>query len=271
MLLGILFLALGPALLTLSIIAWTGGWRHWTGQFLLGPLPAPITLFPALGLWLIVLGLIQVGALSSRSPLPAVALLALVAGLVLYVWAPSWWGPRWYREMERPVKPDLHDPLTAAIVAGTGETARRRPSKPASNPFTGERPLDSWRGTWVNGDEVGAKEHAFDRPGTVEGTLLLYRDGLTFAEGSVARRLPKEPQVKPPAIYRDDVLDARVVPRGAGPDGHRRRASGLRSPFSRLVIDTSEGSYLFEVQRAKKTAERVRAAMIDNAPRAPVP
>ncbi len=50
----------------------------------------------------------------------------------------------------------------------------------------------------------------------------------------------------------------RVVAAGAGPDGEKRRGTGLRSLFKRLVIDTPDGPLLFEVQRATQVQSEIR-------------
>jgi uncharacterized membrane protein len=100
--LGIALIVVGLTLAAAAALAWTGRWRRWAGRVILGPLPAPITLFPVLAVWLVVLGLVLTEAIASRSPLTAVALVLLVLGLVLYLWAPRWWGPRWYRRVEAP-------------------------------------------------------------------------------------------------------------------------------------------------------------------------
>ena len=54
---GALLLISGAAILAVSALAWTGRWRSWHRQVLTGPLPAPITLLPGVGLALVGAGL----------------------------------------------------------------------------------------------------------------------------------------------------------------------------------------------------------------------
>jgi uncharacterized membrane protein len=256
-LLGIGLIAMGLVAAVLFALAWTGRWRRWTGQVILGPLPAPLTMFPALAALGLAFGLNLVGLVSARSPVMYVGFLILVAGLVLYVWAPPWWGPRWYRELERPIEPDMDDPLTAVVVAGTSP---RRSKAPRAAPFGRSRPLKGWRGNWIAGEETGERPHKWARPGAVEGRLDMYPEGLAFAQSGVTRAFGEEPP-ELPVIPWERISAARVVPRGCGPDGHKRPSSGLRSIFPRLVIDTEDGPYLFEVQRAKRTARELQDAL----------
>jgi hypothetical protein len=249
--LGIVLIALAVLLAFGSVMAWTGRWRGWTGDLILGPLPAPITMMPALALFLLAIGLNQAGALSSGSPLGGLAVLALIAGIVLYLWHPRWWGPRWYREAERPFAPNLKDPLAATALAASSPAP---PRKPLPSQFTG-RPLDSWRGNLVERDEKGMR-HGLARKGKIEGRLNLYEAGVTFTAEGLATRLEARPD--PIVLAADEVLDVRVVAAGAGPDGEKRRGTGLRSLFKRLVIDTPDGPLLFEVQRAAEVQSEIR-------------
>jgi hypothetical protein len=258
-LLGVALIAAGLFAAAVSVLAWTGRWRSWTGQVLLGPLPAPLTIVPPLAVLLLSSGLAMVGVVPTRSPLTVVAALMMLGGVILYVWAPRWWGPRWYRELKkRPIEPGLHDPLTAVVVAAT--TPRRSGGSRAKAPFGGSRPLKGWRGNWMAGDETGERPYPWARPGAVEGRLNMYAEGLAFVHSTPYAALEEE-SPDPPVIPWERINGARVVPRGCGPDGRRRPSSGLRSIFPRLVIDTDNGPNLFEVQRAKRTARELQDAL----------
>ena len=58
-------------------------------------------------------------------------------------------------------------------------------------------------------------------------------------------------------IAREAVRGARTVPARAGADGEPRPGPAARSLFRRLVVDTDDGSYLFEVMRASSKAKRI--------------
>ncbi len=247
-------LVLSPLLAYGAYTAWTGSWRSWTGELILGPMAFPITMMPAMAVFFLGIGLGLSGAVPSSSPVAAVGLLAAVAGLVLSFFTPRWWGPRWYREAERPFAPNLKDPITALAVASDAPAPPREPLPPQ---FTG-RPIDSWRGSFVERDERGMST-ALSRKGKVEGRLNLYEAGVSFVAEGLATRL--EAPTRPILVESGDVLDVRVVPAGAGPDGERRRGGGLRSLFKRLVIDTPEGPLLFEVQRAEVVQREIRDAL----------
>jgi hypothetical protein len=249
---GVLLLAVAAALLAASALAWTGRWRTWSRRVLTGPLPMPISLLPGLGLAAGAAGLYELGA-----PLAVAApfFVAFLALFVLYVWAPPWWGPAWYRkEREKGVSPDLSDPATALSYAALTKPAERS-SAAVEQRFAGGEPLERWSATWVEDEDGGDKPHALGRAGATQGKLELYREGLAFRAIGLEDSL--RGQATAVAIDRDEFDAARVVPAGAGPDGRKRPRHGARSAFARLVVDTEHGPFLFEVNFAKRKASRI--------------
>lgn len=97
------------------------------------------------------------------------------------------------------------------------------------------------------------------RRGTVDGMLTLYSEGVTFAatKGEDALREKLTVLVLP----REEVRGVLVVPPRAGADGVQRKGFWFRSWFSRLVVETGDDRYLFEVSwgRARRVADRVNA------------
>lgn len=252
---GIGMVALSPLLAYGSFMAWTGRWRSWTGELGLAPMALPITMMPAMAVFFLGIGIDMAGVLPSNSLLGGLAVLAVIAGPLLSFFTPRWWGPRWYREADGDFEPNLNDPLTAVAMASSLPDPPRRPLPPQ---FAG-RPLDSWKGNFVERDEKGMR-NALARKGKLEGRLSLYHAGVTFVAHRWVARLDDDP-FGPIVLEADDVLDVRVVPAGAGPDGQRRRGTGLRSLFKRLVIDTPDGPLLFEVQRAEVVQREIQGAL----------
>jgi hypothetical protein len=248
-----LLLIAGVAVLGIAGLAWSGRWRSWSRRFLLGP-TMMVTLIPGLALGLIGTGLSD--ATGSDAP-GAVGMLGLVAGIVLYFWSPQWFGPGWLREERRAgIRPDMADPLTALSVAAlTSTPAAAHSTAHVAEHFHGT-PQERWNATWVEHENGGAAPHALARAGAVQGKLELYADGLAFRALGLEDRLRRTPTAL--MVPRDDLRDARVVPAGAGPDGVRRPGHGPRSAFARLVVDTGQGPYLFEVNFAKRKAARIR-------------
>ena len=247
-----LLLAAGVALLGASALAWTGRWRTWSRRVFTGPLPLPISLLPGLGLALVGTGLYELGAPMGVAAPFFVAFLAL---FVVYVWAPGWWGPAWYREeRSKGVRPDLTDPATALSYAALTRPSERS-SEAVEQRFRGREPLERWNATWVEDENGGSKPHALGRAGATQGKLELYRDGLAFRAIGLEDSLRGHATAV--AIDRGEFDAARVVPAGAGPDGRKRPRHGARSAFARLVVDTDSGPFLFEVNFAKRKAERI--------------
>jgi hypothetical protein len=89
----------------------------------------------------------------------------------------------------------------------------------------------------------------------VGGDLYLHERGVSFISSRSEELIRGEATGQ--AFSADEVHGVRVVPRGAGPDGLPREASGARSLFPRLVLDTNLGPQLFEVLSAKRVAARI--------------
>ena len=63
------------------------------------------------------------------------------------------------------------------------------------------------------------------------------------------------------AVERGAFDGARTVPAGAGPDGVKRPRQAMRSIYSRLVVDTSDGPLLFEIGFAKRKARLINETL----------
>jgi hypothetical protein len=251
-----LLLLVGIACLAAAALAWSGRWRAWSRRFPLGPLAVPITIVPGVGFAAIGAALYE---LSGQSVVTALCFAALVAGLVLNFWAPEWFGPRWLRrERARDPGPDLADPGTAASYVALTPRARAS-ERQAREAFGDGEPVERWRATWVQDEGATERPHALARPGATQGRLELHPDGLAFSALDVEDRL--RGHTTGALVSREDFRGARVVPRGAGPDGRARDGSGPRSAFPRLVVDTAAGPYVFEVNFAKRKARRIQETL----------
>lgn len=255
---GALPLVVAAVLVPLSALAWTGRWRDWSRQFFVGHVAMPITLFPGYGLGCLFIGVGQYAG-PARSALYGIGSLFLLAGTVLTITTPRWWGPAWYRHRDRNAPPDRSDALTDLAATGVEHGwGLGRGSAAAAARFRGEQPFAHFGATWIFGDERMKKKSALTRGGSAAGRVSLYRSGLAFA--AVTREDSVRGHPLSLVIDAGDVRDARVVRHGAGSDGRERPHRGPQSLWPRLVIDTDDGSYLFEVAFAKRKSERIRAA-----------
>jgi hypothetical protein len=249
----LVLIALGPVLASSAWLAWSGRWRSWVDDPIFGWSPGPLALFPGLALMLPAFALVNLGVLPSDSPIAVFGFLLSLAGMAITLWAPRWFGPRWYRERNAPGARRArarHDPMAALMEIDS----RARPTG-SESPFAGA-PLARWSGTWVYGDETAPRQQPLLRPGAVYGHLSLYRDGLHFRANGMEERAREEAvSVTVPAAR---LRDVRVVPSGAGTDGQPTPGPRLRVAFTRLVVDTDDGPYLFEVHGAKDKARTIR-------------
>lgn len=257
---GVLALIAGAACIGAAALAWTGRWRRWSRRTATGPLPLPITLLPGIGFALAGAGLWY---LDVAKPLATLGLLALLAAIGLYLSAPQWWGPRWFREeRERGVDPDLSDTLTALTYASGGRPAPGESSAEVLAGLVGDRePLERWGGIWIDaeGPDAGPAPHRLTRAGTTQVRLELFDDALAMKAVGLEDRLRGHATVG--VIDRASFRAARVVPAGAGPDGVKRPGAGPRSLRARLVVDTDDESFLFEVTGAKRKAQRIEETL----------
>lgn len=266
---GVALLVVGAGLLAASWLAWSGRWRGWAKDFVLGTWP--VTLLPGLGGIAAGVGLAEL-SLATDTTLGAVVGIvslalggvALAAGTVLGFWEPEWFGPGWYRERA----PEEHfDPSTTTNrLAATALAKRPQVSsrQQVADHLPEEHPRHTWRGSWVHDQE--AEEAAHGRGpqaanGRLDGSLLVYDSGVGFAASATEERLR---QGSAGFFYpREELSAVRTVPAHAGADGVVRERLGVwstqSSPWRRLVIDTVQGSLVLQVGNARGKARRLAA------------
>jgi hypothetical protein len=232
MVIGVLGIVAGVALLVASAAAWSGRWRSWARRFPIGVLGAPLGVFPAAGATLLVGGLAATGAISETSPLAFLAAVVVIAGMVLSLWSPPWFGPRWYREDPKQLAPDLTDPATAAAWGAMHPA----PAAPATS-LDGHEPLEVLSATWFPGDQATGAMPAFDRGTGVGGKLELHREGLVFRAGKWDARLRQSAAVVevPSAMIRGAHVEA-----------------------GKLVVDTGSEPMTFKVFGARSKAAKIQ-------------
>jgi hypothetical protein len=252
-----LLIAAGLALLAVSWVCWTGRWRGWSRIAML-PL-APITALPAVGIMFAAIG---AGALLP-DPAPGIlygiTALALVAGVVIWVWDPRWYGPAWYRE--RDTTYDLSVPLNAAIATSVRTTPGVTSEQAVQAAVGGREPVERWRAHLVS-DEHGHPS-AMQRIGVVRGHLLLYEDAIAFAADVREDRMRGEAVTV--VIPAASIHGVTRVPAGSRPDGARTGPDLPSRVMPRLRVDTDRGPVFFEAARAGRRAEALAGRYVQRA------
>jgi hypothetical protein len=254
-------IAVGIALLVVSWFCWSGRWRAWSRIAMLPSMP--ITLAPALGLCLLLVGIGDLVPEGAQGVFYAPALLAATAGIVLVLWEPSWWGPRWFRERDREF--DLSVPINAAIAA----TVRTDPGAASSEAIVrarlGQEPLARWRAHLVSDEH--SRPSAMQRIGVVRGHVMLYPEAIAFAADVREDRMRGTPVVE--IIPAGTVIAARRVSAGTGPDGSAGPTPDLPSRvMPRLRVDTHDGPRVFETAGAGRRAEEIERRYLAGRPHA---
>jgi hypothetical protein len=243
-------IAVGALLLVVSWLCWTGRWRGWSRIAVLPSMP--ITVAPGLGLCLLLAGIGGLAPEGVRGVFYAPALLAATAGIVLVLWEPAWWGPRWFRE--RDAEFDLSVPLNAAVAS----TVRTDPGAASSEAVVrarlGQEPLARWRAHLVSDEH--SRPSAMQRIGVVRGHLMLYPEAIAFAADVREDRMRGEPVVE--IVPAGKLVGARRVSAGTRPDGATRPAPDLPSRvMPRIRLDTHDGPLVFETTSAARRAREI--------------
>jgi hypothetical protein len=249
---------LGGALLTFAAWGWLGRshasrwWvRSWEGDSLI------LGVLPGMGLVLFGLGLVAV----FNGPLQTIGSLLWLAGFPVFVLGfltPRWWGPGWYRRMSPQQRQRAQRDAVGTFLRSRDSSLPESSADRAARAFgASAQPVGSWRAGYVYDPDTKDKAHTLARRGTVDGRLTAYVDGVVFAASATEDGLRGEPTVV--TVGQDRLTGARVVPARAGADGRPRPGLLNRSLFPRLVLDTTEGSHVFEIAfgRARKAANVV--------------
>lgn len=231
--------------------------RAWAGQ----PLQHPLVLgtLPAMVLLLFSFGLQGVFG-DAVLPLSAPLFLLSFVVLLFAFYTPGWWGPRWFHRMSDRDKVNTRDPLNAAAITMLAGRSPGTSAVRAAEAFSGRgKPVGRWPGGYIYDPDTAERTHGMSRCGTVDGTLTLYPQGLTFAASKAEDELQEHETVL--VLPREEISAARVVSARAGVDGVARRGFFHRSPFPRLVVETRERSYLFDVSwgKASRLAGQITA------------
>jgi hypothetical protein len=245
---------IGAVLLAFSWICWTGRWRAWSRLAMLPSLP--ITALPGLGAALALVGVAMLLPEVPAAGLGMLAFLAGAAGFVLWLWDPSWYGPRWYRERDQTY--DLSVPINAAIASSV-RTQPAEVSEAAARAKIGWRePEERWRAHLIS--DAHGRPSAMQRIGVVRGYLMLYPDALVFAADIREDRMRGSAVVE--VIPAGEIVAVRRVPAGSRPDGERAGPDLPSRVMPRLRIDTTTGAHVFEMASAGKRARALEARYV---------
>ena len=227
-------LALGLGCVVVSVLVWRGTWRSWVG----GPTgSAPLFVFPAGALLAFddaATFVLPEGRTGSRIAAPL--LLAAILVIVLGLWNPSWFGPRWYR---------------ARHTRGTATPAADRQPAPAQNSEalarSARRPAKPERRRQAALLEAGLDApEGTGEPDLAPGHLLLYPDEIVFCAEAADDAVRPGPTIR--AIPAGSVVTVEVTPTV------RTRAAQVRFPT--VAIHTADGTtHRFECARARAVAD----------------
>jgi hypothetical protein len=160
-----------------------------------------------------------------------------IACVVLLLWEPKWFGPRWWRELDREGEPmSLDAPDNAYLYAAMGADLGSDGSIPQAERMMAGATLEARvRGTLVT-DRFG-RPSALQKPGVVEGEFRLYQRGIVFAATRMEDKMRRRPVVE--RLAGDRIRHVERLPRGTREGGGRsfRNLGTLVSTTLRIVAE----------------------------------
>lgn len=235
----------GVGLLVFSWVCWSGRWTSWVKYPMAGNFP--FTIAPWVGCFCLV------GGLGWSLPKPlfiavgSIVMPAFVAVLVLSIWQPRWFGPRWFRESLPGW--DVSKRYDASVVRDNASLPAERNSELVARAARDDGELITSR--WASLHEEGAgRPSGVHTEGVISGRLLLYRDELVFMANRGDDVLRGGPTIR--TLNAADVTGARKV--HVNPRATRDRP--FRHPF--VVIDTDRETWRLEVPSADRVLRFVR-------------
>ena len=250
-------IAAGVLCLAITWMCWTGRWRAWSRVAMLPSLP--ITMLPGLGLILMLGGVGLLLGSVAMDVLLALGFLASVTGVVLGLWDPAWYGPRWFRERDRTFDPSV--PVNAAIAASARTTPGEVSEAAAVARMGGRKPEARWRAHLVS--EAYGRPSAMQRIGVVRGHLLLYAEALVFAADVREDRMRGSAVVE--IVPAAAIVAVSRVPAGSRPDGERAGPDLPSRVMPRVRIDTLSGAVVLETASAGRRARELEARYLGRA------
>jgi hypothetical protein len=236
----IVLAVLGVADLAASWLVWTGRWKA-PGTDVWQPNWA-FTLLPAGGVMLLSFGLDSVVG----NAVYYVAIPVLLVAWVLSFWQPEWFGPRWWRERDKSHVDMGYAPNLVAAGLFKPDLGEQGSLARVEREMAPARPFAKLRAALVD-DRYGRPTRA-QRPGIVEGYVLVYERGLIFAARPVEDKFRDAPTVlRMPA---SSLRRAQRLGHGVDADGRTRMRDIKTRLMPRVRIDGSDGSWILETRRA---------------------
>lgn len=237
--------AFGAVLLMIAWICWSGRWKSWTKLPMAGNYP--LTFVPAVGFLFLILGLSEFLPKPLDLAVGSLAFPALLAGFVLSIWEPRWFGPRWWRES--PPGPDVSKRYDADQVATYAPLPPERNSELVARAARDDNALITSR--WASlYDDTAGKPSGIHTEGMISGRLLLYPDELVFAANRRDDVLRGGPTIR--TLAAADVTGARKV--NINPRANLNRP--LR--HDHVLIHTERETWRLEIPSADRVMRYLR-------------
>lgn len=245
--------AIGLALFACTWVCWTGRWRRWAESPGLFGRNTLIAVPPAFAVLALAFGLSWSLPEAYEVPLQGVGFLFMLGGVVLHLWEPEWYGPKWFRRVHRAFQKGA-----TASLAYMAEDSRR-PGE--SSVQATERHEQSVRPLpWTEKVRlVNAPCQVMPAGGVDErGVLSFYPHAPVWqghhADGALLNQI----------IGSASLRGVRQLEPGVGLEGSVRYSGWRSRRVPRVRIDTDEGSWLFQSRHAKRIVREIEWRYLDD-------
>lgn len=235
----------GVGLLVFAWICWSGRWKGWTKLPMTGNFP--LTFVPALGFSTLVVTLGGYLPKPLFLALGSLVVPVLFAGLVLSLWEPRWFGPRWWRESPRGL--DVSRRYDADLVSTHAPLPPERNSELVARAARDDNALITSR--WASlYDDTAGKPSGIHTEGMISGRLLLYPDELVFAANRRDDVLRGGPTIR--TLAAADLTGARKV------NVNPRATLNRQLRHDHVLIHTERETWRLEIPSADRVMRYLR-------------
>lgn len=249
----VIALAIGLGLLVGTWTCWTGRWRRWVESAGIFGRNTLIAGMPAIGILALSFGIGWLLPGAAQTAVIGVGFLVMIGGVVLHLWEPDWYGPKWFRRVHRAFQKGVAASLAhmADDPRKSGESSVQATSRHQQS----ERPLPRA----VKARLVEAPYQRLTDGQKKSGVLVFYPHAPVWAGSRDHYGFPIN-QILPA----ETLHGVRQLEPGMGLDGSVRYSGWRSRRVPRVRIDTDEGSWLFQSRHTKQIVREIEWRYLDD-------
>lgn len=250
----VIALAIGLGLLAGTWACWTGRWRRWVESSGIFGRNAVIAGGPAVGILALAFGVSWLLPAAYEVPVQGVGFLVMLGGVVLHLWEPDWYGPKWFRRVHRAFRTGA-----SASLAHMAEDPRRPDESSVQATERHEesgRPLPRTAKVRL----VDAPYQALSPGNGGESSILAFYPHAVVWQG----HQPEYGRLINQILPTESLRAVRHLEPGMRLDGSVRYSGWRSRRVPRVRLDTDEGSWLFQSRHAERIVREIEWRYLDD-------